>query len=130
MLVPTMALNQASGPTPACNSLAAKTIATATVNKIITVMRGFASTKYSLQAERSHGSGDSVDFWDALDKGLLNCFKNSFRATTNRVHEDARNLNGTGLWNLDKRFLTSPHPTNHPCREGDQQRTGRLVGRN
>jgi hypothetical protein len=45
MLVPIMALSQTIGPTEAFKSLEANTIATATVKRIITVIRGLAKTK-------------------------------------------------------------------------------------
>jgi hypothetical protein len=45
MLVPTKALNQAIGATDVPSSRPAKTIATATVKRIITVMRGLAKTR-------------------------------------------------------------------------------------
>jgi hypothetical protein len=45
MLVPIIALSQTSGLTEAFKSLEANTIATATVNRIITVILGLANTK-------------------------------------------------------------------------------------
>jgi hypothetical protein len=45
MLVPTKALNQAIGATDVWRSRPAKTIATATVKRIITVIRGLAKTR-------------------------------------------------------------------------------------
>lgn len=80
MLVPIIALIQAIGPTEACSSLDAKTIATATVKRIITVIRGLASTMYSFQVARLASNVVSVDFAAVLDNGLLNRFEDSDRA--------------------------------------------------
>ena len=90
MLVPIIALIQAIGPTEASRSLDAKTMATATVKRIITVIRGLASTRYSFQVARLVSSVVSFDFAAVLDNGLLNRFEDSDRASWLGSHRGDR----------------------------------------